>query len=418
MFRILENACGMRSGRINKVLVLSLIVLVFAGCKKSHPYHPGNNGEDSVTWHPDDLPPADNTVPAIKIDWDASARKISHEVGYAEYGRIERIKGDTLLLTYHCGPWTNGSDVFYGDDIAIRRSTDNGDTWSAAEIIKGSQPDYYGFCNPQILVLKNGWLMLAYAGRGKPDDNTHDNVQVKISKDEGQTWGDPVIAAQGRSWEPGLIQLPDGKIELFYSSEAAWWPGSDVQQEILMIHSNNNGSTWSTPQQVSYSSGNRDGMPVPLILKDNKGLIFSIESVGNAQSPWIVWSSIDADWNYKTYGTTQNGRRWIATKENIWGGAPYIIQLPSGETILSVQDADGRAIGSDWKKNTMLVLTGNSIAKNFTNTSYPWPNLPVTEGAYFNSLFLKNDSTLVAVTTRSFTDGHSEIWWKEGHIHQ
>ena len=64
----------------------------------------------------------------------------------------------------------------------------------------------------------------------------------------------------------------------------------------------------------------------------------------------------------------------------------------------------------------MLVLTGNSMAQKFTNISYPWPNLPVTEGAYYSSLFLKDPSTLVLVTTRNFTDGHSEIYLKEGHI--
>jgi len=64
----------------------------------------------------------------------------------------------------------------------------------------------------------------------------------------------------------------------------------------------------------------------------------------------------------------------------------------------------------------MLVLVGNSSARNFTNTSCPWPNLPNNEGAYFNSIFLKNDSTVLAVSTYNFKDKHSEIWCKEGHI--
>jgi hypothetical protein len=159
-------------------------------------------------------------------------------------------------------------------------------------------------------------------------------------------------------------------------------------------------------------------MAVPLVLKDNKGIVFAIESVNSARSPYIVWSSADANWNYAAVGNTSNGRRWLATKENIWGGAPYIMQLSSGETLLSCQYNGGRPIGSAWRKSTMLVMTGNSMATDFSNLSYPWPGLSSDEGAYYSSLFLKDASTLVLVTTRNFSDNHSEIFWKEGHIHR
>lgn len=91
-----------------------------------------------------------------------------------------------------------------------------------------------------------------------------------------------------------------------------------------------------------------------------------------------------------------------------YGDAPYLIQLPSGQTIFSCRYAGGRNI-SYWEKSTMTVFAGNSMATHFTNESYPWPNLPADEGAYFSSLFLKNDTAIVLVTTRNFPDGHSEI---------
>lgn len=364
------------------------------------------------TPHADDVPVADNSTSTVNITWDASARKISHNVYYAEYGRIQRVSANTLLLTYHCG---GAND--YWNNIALRRSEDNGATWSDAQILMASNvPGYYGFSNPQILVMQNGWLMLAFVGRGNPDDNAHDNVQIRISKDNGLTWGDPKIIATGRSWEPAMVQLPDGDIELMYSSEANWWPSNNVQQDILMIHSTDNGATWSSPREVAYSSGNRDGMATPILLSNNKGIVFPIESVNDSKSPWVLWSSTEAKWNYAGLGTVQNGRRWLATGENIFGGAPYIAQLSTGETLLSFQQAGGRNIGSDWKKNTMLVYRGNSVAKNFVRINDPWPNLPVNEGAYYSFIFMKDANTVVLVTTRNFSDNHSEIWWKEGRI--
>ena len=407
----LRVACAFVHRRYGAALAAGLLALTASSCSKS----PGGHSTTTDTtgiYHADDLPPTDNTQPSVTLTWDTGAVKISDNVYYAEYPRVHRIGGDTLLLTYHCGPSTNT----WGN-VALRESTDNGVTWSAATLVEAAGgPGYYGFSDPDILVMKNGWLMLAFVGRGNPDDNTHDNVQISLSKDRGQTWGSPQVIVSGRSWEPGLLQLPDGSIEIFYSSEAAWWPSASPQQEILMISTADNGSTWTEPAHVSYANGDRDGMPVPVLLQGGKGIAFAIESVNNTQSPWIVWSSLDAHWNYQTWGTVTNGRRWLATTQPIWGGAPYLMQLPTGETLLSVQDAGGRAIGSDWHKNTMLVLVGNTVAAGFSQITYPWPNLPANEGAYYNSMFLFNDTTLIALTTRNFSDGHSEVWWKRGTI--
>lgn len=398
--------------------IFIFICVLYSCSKSSNSSSRGGPDPIPVTFHPDDQPPVDNSIPAnVHTIWSRNARKISHDIYYAEYGRVEQLGGDTLLLTYHCGTWGNE-----WDNIALRRSYDGGQSWSEAEIIMADDnPKYYGFANPDVHVLQNGWVMLSFAGRGNPDVNEASNIQIRISKDRGFTWAPSKIIATGRSWEPSIIQLPDGEIEIFYSSEARWWFGigsANVQQEILMTRSKDNGATWSSPRQVAYTNGMRDGMAAPLLLKDSKGIVFPIESVNNSKSPWVLWSSLSAKWNYKGSGTVENNRRWLATQENIWGGAPCLIQLPGGETILSVQDAGGRSIGSDWKKNTMLVLVGNSIAKNFTNIAYPWPDLPLNEGAYYSSLYQKDANTLVMITTRNFADGHSEIWWKEGRIDQ
>lgn len=394
----------------SKALLLLLSIFVFTQCKDEPDPNPVNPPVSNV--HPDEQPPVDNTLPTLTIQWDATATKLSHNVYSAEYGRIHRVKGDTLLFTYHFGP--QGEEW---DNIALKRSIDGGTTWSEAEVLMAdTDPNYYGFSNPDILVAQNGDILLTYTGRGRPDDNVHANIQVRISKDRGWTFGPPTLIATGRAWEPAIIQLPAGELQLFYSSEAAWWPSTNPQQEIRLVSSTDNGLTWGSSRSVAYTAGMRDGMAAPLVLKDNKGIVFPIESVNNSKSPWVVWSSLEAKFNYAGAGTLQNNRRWLATTENIWGGAPYIIQLPTGETILSCQDAGGRSVGSDWKKNTMLVLTGNSMAQKFTNITYPWPNLPANEGAYYSSLFLKDPATLVLVTTRNFADGHSEIYLKEGQI--
>ncbi|HQH41139.1 MAG TPA: hypothetical protein PK825_05290, partial [Bacteroidales bacterium] len=67
-----------------------------------------------------------------KIVWNdpTSARKISPEGYFADYGRIKRIGNtDTLILVYQGGP-NNGDWV----NVCMRMSYDNGNTWSEQKI--------------------------------------------------------------------------------------------------------------------------------------------------------------------------------------------------------------------------------------------------------------------------------------------
>jgi Neuraminidase (sialidase) len=102
-----------------------------------------------------------------------------------------------------------------------------------------------------VLVLKNGWVLVAYEANAKPDENKS-SVQILLSKDTCKTWEGPVIYITGRSWEPAMVELPNGEIELFYSSEAKWWPNEPIYQEIMQIYSTDKGYSWSQPRTVAY----------------------------------------------------------------------------------------------------------------------------------------------------------------------
>jgi hypothetical protein len=265
-------------------------------------------------------------------------------------------------------------------------------------------------------VLNNGVLMLAYAANGKPETNANCYIHVLTSKDRGETWQGPLLIQTGRSWEPSMVQLPGGEIEMFYSSEAKWWPadqGEYLQQEIHVIHSTDNGKTWSYPETVAWYPGRRDGMPVPLLLQGNRGVVFSIETVNSATSPYIISRDLADNWTLTTSGFENGPYRWLSGYFSGHGGAPYLLQLPGGETILSAHIYRG----GDWHQNNyMQVMIGDKDARNFSSLSTPWGILPVNESAVNNSLFLKNSTTIVAVSGRNFPDGHGAIYWLEGDI--
>jgi hypothetical protein len=348
-----------------------------------------------------------------RIEWDspATAKKLNAEGTFGDYGRVERLGDtDTLLLVYQGGPNT-------GDwlNIYMRKSVDNGATWGSQETLMdlADYPgQYWRFCTPEILFLQNGWVLMAFEANARPDEN-ESSVQILISKDSARTWEDPIIYKTGRTWEPAMVQLPNGEIELFYSSEAKWWPGDPLYQDIQVIRSTDNGITWSAPQVVAYYPYRRDGMPVPVNLQGNKGVVFAIETVGSGNSPYIIHRDVDESWELTTSDFLNSPHRWWVTGFSGHGGAPYLLQLPTGETILSAHIYRG----GDWHQNNyQQVMIGDNNAKNFESLSNPWDSLPVGEGAVNNSLFLKDENTVVTISTRMFSNGTGGIYWLEGEI--
>jgi hypothetical protein len=261
-------------------------------------------------------------------------------------------------------------------------------------------------------VLQNGWVLVAYEANARPDENKS-SVQILISKDTCKTWEGPVIYPTGRTWEPAMVQLPNGEIELFYSSEEKWWPGTNIFQEIRQTYSTDMGYSWSESKLVAYYPDKRDGMPVPLLLQGNKGVAFAIETVNSSTSPFIVKRNLADPWVVTTSNFLSGPYRWVVSNFSGHGGAPYLLQLPTGEVLLSAHIYRG----GDWHQNNyMQTLVGDNNVKNFSQLASPWGNLPVNESAVNNSLFLKDNETVVAVSCRMFADGSGGIYWLEGKI--
>ncbi len=210
-----------------------------------------------------------------------------------------------------------------------------------------------------------------------------------------------------------MVELPNGEIELFYSSEARWWPNEPIYQEIMQIYSTDKGYSWSQPRTVAYYPYKRDGMPVPLLLQGNKGVVFAIETVNSTVSPFIVKRDLASPWILTTSNFTSSPWRWVVSNFSGHGGAPYLLQLPTGEVVLSAHIYRG----GDWHQNNyMQVMIGDNNAKNFSQLTTPWGALPLNQSAVNNSLFLKDQETIVAVSCRMFPDGSGGIYWLEGKI--
>lgn len=349
----------------------------------------------------------DNTVKPVKhrITWVRNLKQLNPDNIQAEYPRLLRISEDTILLAYHGGEGTS-SNVDHWQHIFLQRSVDNGKTWSAPEKFMDKNRTYtshgwYRFCNPELVKLQNGWVVMSFIGNANPETNANCQVLVSISKDGGNTWGDPITVMRGRCWEPMIVQLPGGDLELLVSSEAAWWNTGGDDQEIRCARSTDNGQTWTTDTRACYFPGERDGMPVVVNMQGNKGLVFSIETPTSNLNPSLVHRDLDGEWDTTDWDGRTDDDRWINT--NLQGGcAPYIIQLPTGEFVMCAHQNQSGAV---WQTCRSSVSIGDSSGHNFGSRTLPFASLPAGQGAYYCQLFLKDPTHLWLAISHSTYDG-------------
>jgi hypothetical protein len=339
-----------------------------------------------------------------RIEWD---KRTLVRVQGGTYGRMIRLRDRTILCSYEAA----------GKSWVVH-SRDNGRTWGEPVLVR--ELPGAAAANPETLQLKNGRILLFYNRRPHDGKQTF-AIGYSFSDDGGRTWragNDAVFEAGKRPqegcWEPAAIQLASGEIQLFFANEFPYPDSAD--QEITLMRSFDNGATWGKPETVSYRPRHRDGMPVPLVLKGGRGITLAIEDNGLAPGyklqPAIVFSPRRSNWRLPVE-RGDGPRRWGALRTplpgDVYAGAPYLRQLPSGETVLSCQS-------NEWgrKEPRMVVYVGDRDARNFGNASVPF-DVPGDVAGNWNALFVKDARTVTAISD-TVIDGVRGLWAIDGRL--
>lgn len=362
------------------------------------------------------------------IEWQKTTQQLIQQGGL--YGRVARVDEKNVACIYE-----------RAGGVHLKISVDNGKTWGKE--IGVAQYEHGNAANPELLILPGGDWLCSFNQRPRNEPGQEAQpfaIATCRSTDKGKTWSAPnVIYRAGTTgdvgcWEPRVIALPNGDVQLFFANEAPF-PNSH-EQEISRMVSHDNGKTWGEAKRASFRKGKRDGMPVPVVFYSGytHNLVMSIEDDGinGAFKPVIIlldddvdcWVDGDGKRHSSAVSDSDNFRhaqpkstgRWSALAEPLpaaaYAGAPYLCQMPNdmGTTILSAQYSPD---GND-RKARMAVWVGDSSAHNFTRMSLPFGEENQSSGLW-NSVWPKNANTVNALSSTTI-DGVFGLWSIDGMV--
>ena len=342
---------------------------------------------------------------AGSVTWENAFRPIYSEAAY--YPRATALADGRLLVAFaHPTP--------VGKAIACVFSSDGGKTWTNYRRIS-EHPKPVDLDNAFPLQLADGTVLVAYR---RHDRQRHIfRIEASSSRD-GNEWAVRSTVATGTQgiWEPFLLPLPDGTVQVYYASEEGVYP----DQRIEVRTSVDDGISWGKPVTVAEKKGSRDGMPGVVRLNDQELLaVFEAQDVPPFR--FVIRGVRSSDL----------GRTWSATRPLIYrpnnlvaapwsAGAPSIIRLRDGRLMVSFQsDEKNTFVAGDLRRDpthseyNYLRHTQFACVTSL-DQGQSW-SAPVhlhggpDDPANWNALYALKDGTVLALTNH-----RRGIWIKTG----
>ena len=161
--------------------------------------------------------------------------------------------------------------------VHLKISADNGKTWGTE--IGVAEYEYGNAANPELLILPNGDWLCSFNQRPRNEpgkDAQPFAIATCRSVDRGKTWSAPQIIY--RAGISGGVGCWEPRAIALPNGEVQLFFANEApfpnsgEQEISRMVSRDNGKTWGEAKRASFRAGKRDGMPVPQMLRDGSAL--------------------------------------------------------------------------------------------------------------------------------------------------
>lgn len=315
------------------------------------------------------------------------------------YPRIKTTKNGSFIMFYNSNGLSGiGADCEYALSVNLKSWSAKGKVFTSYKITDSQgQANERRYANCDGIVLSNGDILAVASYRansGYRDKPLDCGVAIRRSTDNGLTWGKVEDIYQGVTWEPYLLQLPSGEVQCYFTdSNRTGVVSTDTGTGMLV--SKDNGKTWSPsfgsePYYVIRTRHIVDGkvcfnnqMPSVIKLNNSNELAAAVEANIGGYHISFAYSGEDGEWDKLT--VTEEGptdRNDLAFK----GAAPYLVQFPSGETVLSYSGLN--------------LKMGDARARNFAVEPY----IPFANVSYWGTLERIDGHQLIGAIPYSATN--------------
>ncbi|WP_407681792.1 hypothetical protein [Proteiniphilum propionicum] len=292
-------------------------------------------------------------------------------IDHPRYPRIKKMTNGNYIMFYHNAQSTIGASCDYAIGQNLNSWSHKGKIFANYKIIDSNGNDNERrYANCDGIVLSNGDILavVSYgADRGYRDLPLDAGIEIRRSRDNGVTWSDPIEIYQGVNWEPYLLELPSGEIHCYFTDSSCTGIES-TDTGTAMVVSNDGGNTWTpafgtNPYYVLRTKHYKDGntyfnnqMPCVIKLNGSNELAAALEANIGGYHISFAYSGEDGEWNYLNPDEEGPADRHDSAFS---GAAPYMVQFPSGETALSYNSG-----------STFYIKMGDARARNFSQDAY------------------------------------------------
>lgn len=333
---------------------------------------------------------ADEAAEFVEFSWSDGTKRV-----------IRGGAWGTRVYTMSDGNLISGYETSSGIKTMI--STNNGKSWKSEA--QASFRNDKSCANVNLYEFE-GSVYLAYRATGEVSGGYYTSLQVSVSEDFGKSWKHHSTVCEYTQkdgafrgvWEPFLGEL-NGELTCFYANDST---SVTTMQNIESLTWN--GSKWTDRTIISNGQkhDSRDGMPVWTALSEG-GYACVIESSKDRAKghPFVIQILYSADgvkWGEPVtiYTPTTYGSK---------AGAPGIVELPSGQIVVSFQtDEDATVKGDGTSVMKTIISDGTAVkklkAKNFTESDNVF-GTPDGEGSVWTGIWYGNGYLYAAAGTRN-----------------